>query len=241
MKEVLAIIPAREGSKGLPGKNIKLLADHPLIAYSIKAALESPLISRVIVSTDSLQIADIASRYGAEVPFLRPARYALDASTDLEVFTHALEWLERQEKYIPELVVQFRPTSPIRFQGDIENCIRKMQHSSADSLRVVTEAFYTPFKMWKMNDDLTMDPLLKSDRICEPYNQPRQDLPVVYWQTGTLDVIKTQTIIGQKSMSGKKILPYLIDQKFAIDIDDALSFQKAEEAIRIYDCIKFHP
>ncbi|WP_254413201.1 acylneuraminate cytidylyltransferase family protein [Dyadobacter diqingensis] len=242
MEDVLAIIPARGGSKGLPDKNIRLLAGHPLIAYSIKAALDCPLISRVIVSTDSERIAEIAKSYGAEVPFMRPTEYAQDMSTDLEVFRHALEWLEKHKNYIPDLVVQLRPTSPARFNNDIENCITKLRNSGADSLRVVTTAFNNPFKMWIVEDqDQPMKPLLHLDVISEPYNQPRQNLPEIYWQTGTLDVIRTRVIREQKSMSGNTILPYLIEQKFALDIDDLDNFNRAEEMIRKYDCIKFLP
>jgi len=239
MMEVLAIIPARGGSKGLPGKNIKMLANYPLLAYSIKAALDSPLITKVVVSTDSPQIAEIAVKFGAEVPFIRPAKYALDLSTDLEVFFHALEWLKKNEHYSPDLVVQMRPTSPIRFLDVIENCITTIQNSSADSLRTVTEAFHTPYKMWEISEDQSMRPILKTDRFNEPYNQPRQDLPTIYWQTGTLDIIRTKTITELRSMSGQKILPYIIDQKFSIDIDDMDSFYRAEEAVAMYDCIKF--
>jgi CMP-N,N'-diacetyllegionaminic acid synthase len=240
LKEVLAIIPAREGSKGLPEKNIRPLAGHPLIAYSIKAALQSPSVSRVIVSTDSEKIACIAKSYGAEVPFMRPSNLAQDLSTDLEVFDHALQWLKTYENYIPDLVVQFRPTSPVRFIDDIENCINKLKNSDADSLRIVTNAFHTPFKMWLLHkENFYMQPLLKQDVIAEPYNQPRQNLPEVYWQVGTLDVIRTKVITDQKSMSGKSILPYIIDPQFAIDIDDLLSFNHAEELIKKYDGIKF--
>lgn len=242
MEDVLAIIPARGGSKGLPDKNIRLLAGHSLIAYSIKAALDCPLISRVIVSTDSERIAEIAKSYGAEVPFMRPTEYAQDMSTDLEVFRHALEWLEKYENYIPDLVVQLRPTSPVRFKNDVENCIAKLRNSGADSLRVVTPAFNNPFKMWIAEDqDQPMKPLLHLDVISEPYNQPRQNLPEIYWQTGMLDVIRTRVIREQKSMSGNTILPYLIEQKFALDIDDLDNFNRAEEMIRKYDCIKFLP
>lgn len=242
MKDVLAIIPARGGSKGLPHKNIRLLAGHPLIAYSIKAALDCPVISQVIVSTDSEQIARIAKSYGAKIPFIRPAEYAQDLSTDLDVFNHTLQWLEKHENYAPDLVVQLRPTSPVRFKNDLENCIQKLQNSDADSLRIVTPAFNNPFKMWMIDDhNKPMKPLLNPDLTSETYNQPRQNLPQIYWQTGTLDVIRTQVIREKKSMSGKIILPYLIEQKFAVDIDDIESFNRAEEMIKKFDCIKFQP
>ncbi len=239
--KVLAIIPARGGSKGLPGKNIKPLLQHPLIAYSILAALESKLINRITVNTDDEEIAAIAKKYGAEIPFMRPAELAEDNSTDLEVFAHQLKWLKENENYVPDLIVQLRPTSPVRFINQIDEAIDKLMNSDADSIRVITEAPITPFKMWLLNEnnDAAMEPLLNLKGIKEPYNQPRQNLPVVYWQVGTLDVIKAETITVNNSMSGNKILPLKIQNKFAIDIDDVTSFYKAEEIIQYSECIKF--
>jgi CMP-N,N'-diacetyllegionaminic acid synthase len=238
--KVLAIIPARGGSKGLPNKNILPLNGHPLIAYSIEASLRVNAISRTIVSTDSNEIASVAKQYGAEVPFLRPAEFAQDLSTDLDVFIHALEWLKENENYIPDFVVQLRPTSPVRFTEDISNAIKLLADSDADSLRIITESPITPFKMWKINSvNEPMEPLLTVEGVDEPYNEPRQRLPKVYWQIGTLDVIKASVILEQKSMSGKKILPYIIDSKFALDIDDINSFVKAEEVIKKENCVKF--
>jgi CMP-N,N'-diacetyllegionaminic acid synthase len=230
--EILAIIPARGGSKGLPNKNILPLLDHPLIAYSIKAALDSQLITRTIVSTDSDIIAQTAVKYNAEVPFMRPAEFAQDMSTDFEVYFHALNWLKINENYVPDYVVQLRPTSPIRSTQIIDACIQKLITSDADSLRIVTPSPITPYKMWTIeNEEIPMIPLLSLPEINEPYNQPRQKLPQTYWQIGFLDVIKTSTILDQKSMSGKKILPYIVSNEFAIDIDDMSSFVKAAEAL----------
>lgn len=238
-KEVLALIPARAGSKGLPNKNILPLLGHPLIAYSIRAALDSPMVTRTIVSTDSEQIALEAQNYGAEVPFIRPTEYATDSSTDLDVFLHALDLLELREGYKPDLVVQLRPTSPIRFSWYIEGGIEQLSHSNADSLRTISIAPVTPYKMWVLTENNIIHPLLNSQGIEEPYNQPRQKLPPVYWQTGTLDVIRTDTIVKQKSMSGQAISSLIIPNKFAVDIDDSDSFQKAEEVIKQSNCIKF--
>ncbi|GHB83394.1 acylneuraminate cytidylyltransferase family protein [Persicitalea jodogahamensis] len=242
-KNILAIIPARGGSKGLPGKNILPLAGHPLIAYSIKAALDTPGISRVIVSTDSEEIADIALRYGAEVPFLRPAAYATDSSLDIDVFEHALTWLRENDNYSPDLVVQLRPTSPIRYIADIEACLAKLaDDENADSLRIVTPSPLTPYKMWRIeSEDTPMQPLLTLDGVADPYNQPRQQLPTIYWQIGTLDVIRPRVVLEQKSMSGKKVLPYVVSRDQAIDIDDIFSFQRAEAYIEGHDCVKFAP
>ncbi|MPR34969.1 acylneuraminate cytidylyltransferase family protein [Salmonirosea aquatica] len=243
MSNVLAIVPARGGSKGLPGKNTLPLAGHPLIAYSIKAALDSPGITRVIVSTDSTEIADTARQYGAEVPFIRPDEYAQDHSLDIDVFAHALKWLRQHENYTPDLVVQLRPTSPVRYVYDIENCIQKLsERPEADSLRVVTQAFHTPYKMWRLESGQGyLNPLLTLEGTPDPYNQPRQSLPTVYWQIGTLDVIRPRAILEKDSMSGQGILPYIVSQEQAIDIDDLYSFQKAEAYIATHDCVKFQP
>jgi CMP-N,N'-diacetyllegionaminic acid synthase len=239
--EVLAIIPARGGSKGLPNKNILPLLNHPLISYSIKAALDSKLINRVIVSTDSPSIAEIAIKYGAEVPFVRPDEFAQDLSTDFEVFSHALNWLDNNENYRPDIVVQLRPTSPIRKSSLIDQCIIKLMSSAADSLRIVTPSPITPYKMWKIEDEShPLIPLLTIDGISEPFNEPRQRLPQTYWQIGTLDVIKTETILSKKSMSGKNILPHIVGNEWAIDIDEIQSFIKASEVILSDNFVKFN-
>lgn len=237
---ILAIIPARGGSKGLPGKNIKPLLGHPLLAYSIKAAQESKLITRIIVNTDDQKIAEVAKAYQADI-FIRPDELGADDTTDLEVFRQQLKMMQLQEGYIPDYIVQLRPTSPVRLNGMIDICIQKLIDSNADSIRVVTESHVTPYKMWvinKNNDD-AMEPLLQLKDIEEPFNQPRQKLPVIYWQVGTLDVIKAILITEHNSMSGKKILPYIIEKNLAVDIDDVVSFYKAEEIIQYTDCIKF--
>lgn len=230
---IIAIIPARGGSKGLPDKNIRPLIGHPLIAYSIKAAQSSKYITRTIVSTDSPAIAEVAKKYGAELPFMRPEALAGDFSTDLEVFQHALEWMRKNENYQPDLVIQLRPTSPVRETGIIDHCIQKLIDSTADSLRVVTPSPITPYKMWTITDEKKpMQPLLQLHNIDEPYNQPRQKLPNTYWQIGMLDVIRTHIITTQNSMSGKNILPHIVPNEYAVDIDDIESFVKAEKTIK---------
>lgn len=241
MKEVLAIIPARGGSKGLPNKNILPLLGHPLIAYSIKAAQDAKLITRVMVSTDSQAIADVALKYGADVPFLRPAEFAQDLSTDLEVFVHALNWLKENENYSPDLVVQLRPTSPIRKADLIDECITKLTESDAESLRIVTPSPITPYKMWRIEDEnQPMIPLLSVEGTDEPFNEPRQRLPKTFWQIGTLDVIRPEVILEKNSMSGKKIMPHIVGNEWAIDIDDMSSFVKAADVIVSDNFVKFN-
>lgn len=221
-------------------KNILPLLGHPLIAYSIKAGLDAVKIDRVIVSTDSAEIAAIAKSYGAEVPFMRPARFAQDMSTDMEVFKHALDWLGNNEEYVPDILVQLRPTSPVRFAAEIDLCIDKLISSNADSLRIVTPAPCTPYKMWRVNEsDGLMEPLLKDENIKEPFNEPRQRLPKVYWQVGTLDVIRTSSIREKNSLSGNNILSHIISNELSVDIDDMIGFKKAEQVILHNHCVQF--
>ena len=151
MTEILAIIPARAGSKGIPRKNIRLFSGWPLLAWSIAAARQSKSISRVIVSTDDEEIASVARQFDAEVPFLRPAEFAKDDSIDLPAFQHALEWLDKHEKYQPEVVVQLRPTSPLRPPGLVDAGVQVLQgHPDADSVRGVVTAGQNPYKMWRL-------------------------------------------------------------------------------------------
>src|ERR1700690_1989737 len=136
MTEVLAIIPARGGSKGIPHKNIRNFAGYPLIAWSIAAGKQSKLATRVLVSTDDEEIASIARQYGAEVPFLRPVELAQDNTLDLPVFEHALKWLEEIEEYKPEIVIQLRPTSPIRPRGCVDEAVSiLLEHPRANCVR----------------------------------------------------------------------------------------------------------
>lgn len=239
--EILAIIPARGGSKGLPGKNIMSLNGHPLISYSILAGQLTKSINRVIVSTDSEEIADVAKTYNAEIPFMRPNELADDMSTDFDAFYYTLKRLKEEENYVPDFVIQLRPTSPIRFVSDIEKCIKLITKTpQADSLRIVTLAQTSPYKMWLLNEDkANLKPLLTIKGVKEPFNEPRQNLPDVYWQIGTLDIIRTSVILEQKSMSGKNIMPYIIDYKFAIDIDEMYSFDEAKLIMSNHPCVKY--
>jgi len=228
--EVLAIIPARGGSKGIPLKNIRAFAGHPLIAYSIMAARQAQTVTRVIVSTDDPQIAAVAREYGAEVPFLRPDELAQDHTLDLPVFQHALAWLIANEAYNPDAVVQLRPTSPVRPLGLVDEAVRLLlDNPDADSVRGVVPAGQNPHKMWRIDPDSgQMHNLIDVPGVPEPYNAPRQILPPVYWQTGHIDVIRPATIQEQNSMSGKVILPVKIDPRYTVDIDGPSDWQRAE-------------
>ena len=218
--EVLALIPARGGSKGVPRKNIRDFAGAPLIAYSIAAALQAELITRVIVSTDDEEIAAVAREWGAETPFLRPSELAQDDTTDLPVFEHALQWLRENESYQPQIVIQLRPTSPIRPVGLLDEAVRKLlEHPEANCVRGVVPSGQNPFKMWRIGGNGQLEPLLSLPNMKEPYNAPRQELPKTYWQTGHVDVIRASTILEKGSLTGDIILPILIDPRYTVDID----------------------
>ncbi|HEY3312386.1 MAG TPA: acylneuraminate cytidylyltransferase [Anaerolineales bacterium] len=228
--EVLAIIPARGGSKGIPRKNIRNFSGSPLIAWSIAAAKQSSAVTRVIVSTDDEEIAAVARAWGAETPFLRPAEFAQDRTIDLPVFAHALKWLAENETYRPQVVLQLRPTSPIRPKTLVDEAVRILvQHPEADSVRGVVPAGQNPHKMWRLPDGENgpMKNLLDVEGIEEPYNAPRQILPNIYWQTGHIDAIRPTVILGG-SMSGRTIYPLLIDPKFTVDLDNLNDWMRAE-------------
>jgi len=229
--EVLALIPARGGSQGIPGKNLVPLEGHPLLAWSIAAGQESQLVRRVVVSTDDEEIANMARRYGAEVPFLRPAELARNDTRDLPVFQHAIRWLETNEGYKPDVVVQLRPTSPLRPRGLIDHAIeRLLLDEDADSVRSVTHPAQNPYKMWTISDG-TLRPLLGSD-LHEPYNAPRQILPPTYWQTGHVDAFRTRTIQQKSSLTGDRVVPVVVDPSCAVDIDSLMHLRIAADILR---------
>ncbi|MCD6288309.1 MAG: acylneuraminate cytidylyltransferase [Candidatus Hydrogenedentes bacterium] len=220
--EIMAFIPARSGSKSVVDKNIRPIMGKPMLAYSVEQALASRLITRTIVSTDSERYAEIAREYGAETPFLRPDDISQDDSTDLEAFTHALNWLLENEQYRPDLCVHLRPTYPVRKPEEIDEAIQLLiDHPEADSVRSIAPAKETPFKMWFMAGDGILTPVVQTD-IPEAHSRPRQQLPTTYLQNACIDVLRTETITKLKSMTGTKTLGYLMDENFDIDTVEQL-------------------
>jgi N-acylneuraminate cytidylyltransferase len=210
--EILALIPARGGSKGIPGKNILPIAGKPAIAYSIEHARTSKHIDRVIVSTDDEEIARIAEAHGAEVPFMRPAEFAQDDSPDIDVFMHALRHLREAESYSCDYVVHLRPPTVLRDVEDIDRAIEcVLEHPKADSLRSVVAAELSPYKMWKRKGSY-IEPLLSSADGTELHSLPRQGLPQVLWQNGYVDIIRSEVIFAG-SMCGSKVLPFLVTRE----------------------------
>jgi CMP-N,N'-diacetyllegionaminic acid synthase len=210
--EVLALIPARGGSKSVPRKNLLQIAGKPLIAYSIGHALECTQVTRTIVSTDDDEIAEVARSFGAEVPFRRPAEAATDTATDLQVFRHALLFLQEQG-YTPDLVIHLRPTGPVRRIDLIEHAIGMMlRHPEADSLRAVGLADQTPYKMWRIEGSYLRQALPLAG-FPESHSMPRQKLPAVYWQNGYVDIVRPRTILELDSMVGQVVLPFVVEGK----------------------------
>jgi len=235
--KILAIIPARSGSKSIPNKNLIKLNNHPLISYSIKFAKTEPLIDRVVCSTDSKEIADVALKYGAEVPFLRPKSISRDNSTDIELILFTLKRLEKKN-YYPDFVAYIRPTSPLRYEGMVCDAVKILKHNlMSDSVRSVSLVNHTPYKMWKIYKNKLV-PILKLKNILEPYNTIRQKLPLVYLQTGHLEIIKVKTIKKQKSITGKNIYPLIVKPEFFVDIDNYEDLHLAKIKYEKLNCIK---
>jgi N-acylneuraminate cytidylyltransferase len=186
------------------------VAGRPLIAYSIRHALSTSSITRTIVSTDDDEIRDVALEWGAEVPFRRPACYATDEATDLQVFAHALEWLRDEEGYTPELVVHLRPTGPVRSTRLIGQAISQMLAApDADALRSVSPAEQTPYKMWHIDGE-RLRPVLTIEGVPEAHSMPRQSLPMAYWQNGYVDIVRPRTVLELRSMTGQNTLPFVV-------------------------------
>jgi N-acylneuraminate cytidylyltransferase len=228
---ILCIIPARGGSKSIPKKNIKQFCGKPLIYWSILQSKQSKYITRTIVSTDDPNIIDVALEAKCEVPFIRPDNISQDYSTDLEFMTHALQWFANNEPtYKIDLIVQLRPTYPCRNSTLIDQCIEKMlANSDYDSLRTVIENENPPYKMYKIVHNELIPLFYKVNDIMEPYNEPRQLLPKTYWHNGCVDIVKPDTILRKKSMSGDVICPYILDPRDVHDIDTPEQWKEAEK------------
>ena len=237
--KILALIPARGGSKGIPKKNIVDLNGFPLIAYSIAAARLSTYINKIIVTTDDLSIARISNKFGAEIPFLRPKKISQDNSLDIEFFRHALKWLKIHEDYIPDLVVHLRPSTPLREVRVIDKAILEMlKDKKATSLRS-GESFKkeSPYKLFRKKgaycgfygkDDFTFN--------AEYYNYPRQSLPLVYRPNGYIDIILPKVLWETGLLHGKYIRAFITEKAADIDNEDDLA-----TARNLSSCRRFKP
>lgn len=226
---IVSLIPARSGSKSIKDKNIIDFNGKPMIAYTIEQSLNSKYIDETYVSTDSNLYREIALKYGANVPYLRPSNISTDLSTDYEVFKHFLDWLKDNGHDIPDVIVHLRVTYPTRKVVDIDKAIEEFikNYEKCDSLRSIVISPITPYKMWVLPDDTGyLRPLLKCDTIHEPYNKPRQELPVVYWQNACIDIVKTSTVLNKKSMTGDEIYGFIMDKNETYDIDELIDLER---------------
>ena len=222
----LAIIPARGGSKRVVGKNIRQLNGKPLIEYSINSALQVRKISRVIVSTDDPDIANISSDLGAYVPFIRPAEFAQDDTPDIAVYKHAVTWLSEEEGNIPDIVVWLRPTTPLREPEDIESSINLLINSNADCVRSVCLVEHHPYWMLKFDGDRLL-PFINGIDIMGKYYQ-RQLLPPVYRLNGAVDVSRPFQVMSTNRLYSGEMRGYIMPVERSIDIDDEIDFIIAE-------------
>ena len=223
-RTVCALIPARGGSKGVPKKNIKLVGGRPLIAYSIAAARLCQAIDRVVVSTDCSEIAAVAASYGAEVPFLRPARLARDTSSDIDFIRHALDWFQSNEGRRPDLLVHLRPTTPLRDPVLIQKAIELIRRNKkATSLRSVHELPEPPQKMMAIKNGF-LTGLFPGDPRPEYYNLPRQAFPAAYHPNGYVDIIRTGFVSRQESLHGPFILAVVTPAAVEIDTPEDFAY-----------------
>lgn len=238
--EILCIIPARSGSKGVPKKNIKLLGDYPLLAYSIAAAKISKKITRTIVSTDSKEIADIALSFNAEVPFLRPSVLAADTSTDIDFILHALTWLENNENYIPDLIVLLRPTTPLRDSEYIDKAVVEfINNKNATSLRSSHLASESPFKWFYIKKNLYTT--ISKEYNLKDTGRPRQSFPDAYIPNGYVDIISTEYTKKNNSLFGDKILAFVTPIGHEVDTLDEfeyLEYKVSKENSKLLEYLK---
>jgi CMP-N,N'-diacetyllegionaminic acid synthase len=231
MPSVVAFIPARRGSKRVPGKNVRLLNGHPMLAYTIAAALESGVFDAVIVSTDSEEIAGVARHYGAEVPFLRPASMASDTSPDIEWLEHAIRELQSQGRAW-DCFSLLRPTSPFRTAGAIQRAwTRFASQEGVDSLRAVEKCAQHPGKMWVVRGD-RMVPLLPFGNGEQPWHStPYQALPLIYVQNASLEIAWTRIVLERRTIAGDVIVPFVTEGYEGFDINDPTDWVLAERLL----------
>lgn len=222
-KSVLAIIPARGGSKGLPGKNIKILCGKPLIAYTIEQSKACSYIDKTIVSTDDWGIAEIAKKYGAEIPFMRPAKLANDTASTIDLITHATNWLKKHENYQPEYILLLQPTSPLRTIKDIEGAIQTFKNGNARAVVSVCETDHHPWWSNTLPEDGNMNHFLRP----EIHNKQRQEFPIFYRLNGAIYLADTDYLHEHKSFFGPDTVAYKMSRNGSVDIDSELDFKLA--------------
>lgn len=224
-KNILGVITARGGSKGIPGKNIKMLGDKPLIAYTIESAKKSKLITHLIVSTDDEKIADVAKKYGADVPFMRPKELAQDTTSHLPVIQHAIKFMEEKSGIVFDYVVIFQPTSPFRTAEDIDGTIQKLIDTGADSAVSLVEFDKSmhPMKAKKLEGNKVWAYCME-----EVEGIRRQDIPTAYRRSGAVYAMKRDLLLKDNRLYGDFVVGYVVPKERSIDIDEPFDWIKAE-------------
>lgn len=223
--KILAVVPARGGSKGIPGKNIKVLNDKPLLAYTAEAALGSEYVTHSILSTDDEKIAEVGRSLGLEVPFLRPADLSQDLSPTLPVITHAVTFMEERLLFSPDYVVILQPTSPFRTSQHIDESLEILVNSNADSIVSVTDVphSFNPYSVMKEKNGL-LEAFLDYDEK----DNMRQKKPLFYGRNGAaIYAFNRDCLMEKNSIYGDKVLPYFMDKKTSLDLDDEWDWQMA--------------
>ncbi len=216
--KTFALIPARGGSKGIPRKNIKMIAGKPLIVWTIEAALRSSLLSAVVVSTDDLEIAEVARRAGAQVPFMRPAELAQDQTPGLDPVLHALDQLPQYDS-----VLLLQPTSPLRTTDDIDGCLNLVTQKKAPSVVSVTEADTHPYWTYRLNTDQTMARFVDVAPVAH-----RQDLPAVFSLNGAMYFADANWLRDSGSLVSAETVAYVMSKEHSVDVDTPLDWKFAE-------------
>ena len=225
--EVLAVIPARGGSRGVPKKNIRPVKGKPLIIYTIEVAKRCEVITDLVVSTDDPEIRKISTNYGVEVPFIRPADLATDTALAIPTIQHSVRMMEKKKKTVYDIVVMLQPTSPLRSVNDISESLQLLLDSDADGIiSVVQVNNFHPMKMKKI-----IEGFLVNYEKPPVENPPRQLLPPVYIVNGAIYATKRDTLMKNDSFIGKKCLPYIMPEERSVNIDSILDFKLIENII----------
>ncbi|MFH0919376.1 MAG: acylneuraminate cytidylyltransferase family protein [Fibrobacterota bacterium] len=228
--KVLALIPARGGSKRVPSKNIRPLIGKPLIGYTIETALNAKSVTRVLVSTDSNEIARIARSFGADVPFMRPPELAGDTSTEYEFHAHALAWLQEHQQFTPDYIITLYPTSPLRTSASIDAALNKIvTYPDADSLRSIRKCSEHPYKMWTKRDELLTPFIPKEDSGSHTLSY--QMLPEVFIQNASIYITKPGTLLKYHNTVGAKVVSFVMSEEESVDINSELDIIVAEKLL----------
>lgn len=242
---VIALIQARGGSKGVPGKNIRPLAGHPLLAWSVVACTLAKSIERTILSTDDAAIAAAGRKYGAEVPFMRPAEFATDKATDYPVIRHALEWLRDNEGHVPEFVVQIRPTTPLREPAVLDQAVAALKASpEATGLRSVFEMPETAWKTFELKDGYLDSLATRMPGMGpEAANLPRQAFPSTYIGQGYVDILRSEVVLDKGQTYGERVMGFVTPDCGEVDVESdfrKLDFFKEDFGKTVFDHLEAH-